>query len=125
MACRKGTLLARPLWGDNVFIAAPSSGGIISPMRRALTAVLLVLAAGCGAPKTHEEQLEEVFSNTFLGHHQSAVATVFSPSSAELDALVAFILSIDETSTALAIPAKGSGGGSLCFYPCRHGSRGD
>jgi YVTN family beta-propeller protein len=61
--------------------------------------------------------LEEVFDARFLQHHQSAVASVFSPSAAQVRQLVAYLLSIDESTTTYPIPARGYAGGDLCFYP--------
>ena len=73
-----------------------------------------------GAPYFHAgnaRTLEEVFSSLFLKHHQSAIASVFSPSEAQVKQMVAYVLSIDEDTAPFAIPAKSNKGGDLCFYP--------
>jgi YVTN family beta-propeller protein len=61
--------------------------------------------------------LEEVFDTRFVGHHQSAIAQVFSPAPAQVRQLVAFLLSIDESTPTIAVPSPGSSGGVLCHYP--------
>jgi cytochrome c peroxidase len=79
-----------------------------------------LLGMQVGAPYYHAgnaRTLEEVFSSLFLKHHQSAIASVFAPSEAQVKQMVAYILSIDEGSAPFAIPAKGNKGGDLCFYP--------
>jgi hypothetical protein len=53
----------------------------------------------------------------FVGHHQSAIASVFAPNATQVKQLVAFLLSIDENEPTIAIPAKGNKGGDICFYP--------
>jgi len=72
-----------------------------------------------GAPYFHAgnaRTLEEAFGATFLGHHQSPIAQVFNPTAAQIRQLVTFLLSIDESTTPVPIPAVGSNGGDLCFH---------
>jgi mono/diheme cytochrome c family protein len=79
-----------------------------------------LLGAQIGAPFYHAgnaRTLEEAFDAIFAGHHQSAIAAVFSPSAAQKKQLVSYLLSIDESSAPVAIPAKGANGGVLCFVP--------
>jgi hypothetical protein len=83
-----------------------------------------LLGMQVGAPFYHAgnaRTLEEVFSNLFKGHHQSAIASVFEPhvppDDTKVRQLVAYILSIDEDEAAFPIPAKSNKGGDLCFYP--------
>jgi YVTN family beta-propeller protein len=79
-----------------------------------------LLGVQVGAPYFHAgnaRTLEEAFSTMFVGHHQSAIASVFAPSATQVKQLVAFLLSIDENEPAVAIPAKGNKGGDICFYP--------
>lgn len=79
-----------------------------------------LLGAQVGAPFYHAgnaRTLEEAFDALFAGHHQSAIAQVFSPGAAEKKQLVAYLLSIDEDQAPFDIPAKGASGGDLCFYP--------
>ncbi|MFT3775436.1 MAG: hypothetical protein QM820_59575 [Minicystis sp.] len=79
-----------------------------------------LLGLQVGAPYFHAgnaRTLEEVLSALFVGHHQSPVAQVFSPSAAQVKQLVAYMLSIDEDEQPFAIPAKGAAGGDICFYP--------
>jgi DNA-binding beta-propeller fold protein YncE len=78
-----------------------------------------LLGTQVGAPYFHAgnaRSLEEALSSTFLGHHQSAIAAVFNPSAAQVKQLVAYLLSIDESTTPFAIPAAGNTGGDLCAY---------
>jgi cytochrome c peroxidase len=74
-----------------------------------------------GAPYFHAgnaRTLEELFNDVlFNQHHRSAIAQVFTPTPAQVQQLVAFVLSIDEDEPTLAIPAKSAVGGDLCFYP--------
>jgi cytochrome c peroxidase len=79
-----------------------------------------LLGSQIGGPFFHAgnaRTLEELFTSRFSGHYQSAVAQVFSPDATQLRQLVAFLLSIDESTTAFLIPAKSNTGGVLCFYP--------
>ncbi len=80
-----------------------------------------LLGMQVGAPFFHAgnaRTLEELLDDTlFSGHHRSAIATVFTPTDDQKRQLVAFMLSIDEDEAAAPIPAKGSTGGDLCFFP--------
>jgi len=51
---------------------------------------------------------------TFQGHWQSPVAQVFSPTATQIRQLIAFLLSIDESTTTYAVPALGDTGGDFC-----------
>ena len=82
-----------------------------------------LLGMQVGGPYFHAgnaRTLEEVFGPTFAGHYQSAVAQIFDPATADnnkgVQELVAYMLSIDESEPAAAIPGKGNGGGDICFY---------
>jgi YVTN family beta-propeller protein len=78
-----------------------------------------LLGMQVGAPYFHAgnaRTLEEAFGPTFLGHHQSAVAQVFNPTAPQIQQLVAFLLSIDESTPTVAIPAAGNRGGDICFH---------
>lgn len=79
-----------------------------------------LLGMQVGAPYFHAgnaRTLEELFDDTlFKGHHQSAIAQVFTLDATKRAQLVAFLLSIDEDEPTLAIPAKGANGGDICFY---------
>ncbi len=74
-----------------------------------------------GAPFFHAgnaRSLEELFDDTlFAEHHKSAITTGFNPDATAKRQLVQYILSLDESSTPVAIPAKGATGGDLCFWP--------
>lgn len=61
--------------------------------------------------------LEELFDARFSGHHQSAIAPTFTVNATKIRQLVAFLMSIDESSAPIAIPALGATGGDLCHYP--------
>jgi len=79
-----------------------------------------LLGLQVGAPYFHAgnaRSLEEGFNALFVKHHQSAIAQVFSPTAAQVKQLVAFLLSIDGSTTPIAIPAAGSNGGDICHYP--------
>jgi DNA-binding beta-propeller fold protein YncE/mono/diheme cytochrome c family protein len=79
-----------------------------------------LLGVQVGAPFFHAgnaRTLEELFDNMFAGHHQSAVAQVFTPNATDIRQLVAYLLSIDESTLAFPVVAKGATGGDLCFYP--------
>jgi YVTN family beta-propeller protein len=79
-----------------------------------------LLGMQVGAPFFHAGQartLEEVLDAVFVGHHQSAIASTFSPTDAQKAELVQFLLSIDTETDVVAVPAKGATGGDLCFYP--------
>ncbi len=79
-----------------------------------------LLGMQVGAPYFHAgnaRTLEEMFLGIFAGHHQSAIAQVFSPNADQVRQLVAFLLSIDESTAPVAIPAAGKDGGNICVYP--------
>ncbi len=79
-----------------------------------------LLGMQIGAPLFHAgnaRSLEELFDSRFIGHHQSAIAQVFSPSATQVKQLVAYLLSIDESEPPFNIPAAGSRGGDICYYP--------
>ena len=79
-----------------------------------------LLGLQVGAPYFHAgnaRSLEELFTADFAGHHQSAITSVFAPTAAQVRQLVAFLLSIDESTTPLGIPSLGASGGDLCHYP--------
>ena len=79
-----------------------------------------LLGLQVGAPYFHAgnaRTLEEVLSTTFQGHFQTAVASVFSPTPTQVEQLVAFMLSIDESTAASTVPAVGAAGGVICHYP--------
>jgi hypothetical protein len=61
--------------------------------------------------------LEELFDARFIGHHQSAIAPTFTVNTTQIRQLVAFLMSIDESTPPIAIPALGATGGDLCHYP--------
>jgi YVTN family beta-propeller protein len=79
-----------------------------------------LLGMQVGAPYFHAgnaRTLEELFLGIFAGHHQSAIAQQFNPSPDQLRQLVAFLLSIDETTTPFAPVGPGASGGNICAYP--------
>jgi len=79
-----------------------------------------LLGLQVGAPYFHAgnaRSLEEVFNAIFVKHHQSAIAQVFNPSATQVKQLVAFLLSIDGSTTPVAIPTAGANGGDICHYP--------
>ena len=62
-----------------------------------------------GAPYFHAgnaRTLEEVFSTTFQAHHE-AFSSNFSPTPQQVAQLVAFLDSIDDSTTPMAVPASG------------------
>ena len=76
-----------------------------------------LLGMQVGAPYFHAgnaRTLEEALSSTFAGHYQSPVAQVFSPTPAQVRELVAYLLSIDGSTTPVVIPALGASGGDYC-----------
>jgi cytochrome c peroxidase len=78
-----------------------------------------LLGLSVGAPYFHAgnaRTLEEAFGATFVGHHQSPIAQIFNPTPAQIQQLVAFLLSIDESTLPIAIPAAGNRGGDICFH---------
>ncbi len=79
-----------------------------------------LLGMQVGAPYFHAgnaRTLEEVFDDIFQGHHQSDIAQAFVMTEDKKRQLVAFLLSLDEDTTSVAVPAKGGQGGDLCFAP--------
>ena len=78
-----------------------------------------------GAPYYHAgnaRTLEVAFSSTFAPHHQSLAPNFLTDSdpavrAGKVDDLVAFLLSLDESTTALGIPALGPQGGDFCQAP--------
>ncbi|NUO49752.1 MAG: hypothetical protein HOV80_12930 [Polyangiaceae bacterium] len=80
-----------------------------------------LLGLQTGAPFFHAgnaRTLEELLDDgLFASHHRSAVASVFSPDETQKRQLIAYLLSIDESTTVEPIPAKGASGGDLCFFP--------
>jgi hypothetical protein len=85
-----------------------------------------LLGMSVGAPYFHAgnaRTLEEAFDAIFKGHHQSAVANIFDPNSTQgqadrqIQKLVAYVLSIDESEGTFPIPAAGKAtGGDFCFH---------
>lgn len=80
---------------------------------------LLGLAAG--APYFHAgnaRTLEEAFSSTFAAHYASPVAAAgFLSQVGDVSKLVAYLLSIDESSPPVPIPPVGPSGGDFCAPP--------
>jgi len=79
-----------------------------------------LLGLQVGGPFYHggnARTLEEVLDARFSGHHQSAIAPAFTVDATKIRQLVAFLMSIDESSAPIAIPALGPTGGDLCHYP--------
>jgi YVTN family beta-propeller protein len=79
-----------------------------------------LLGLQVGGPFFHggnARTLEEVLDARFSGHHQSAIAPAFTVDATKIRQLVAFLMSIDESSAPIAIPALGATGGDLCHYP--------
>lgn len=79
-----------------------------------------LLGMQVGAPFFHAgnaRTLEEVFDDLFEGHHSSDIAQAFTMNDDRKRQLVAFLLSLDEDTTTVAVPAKGGQGGDLCFPP--------
>lgn len=81
-----------------------------------------LLGMSVGAPYFHgggAATLESLFSPTFKTHYQAISPNLFAESdpterAAKVEALVQFILSIDESTETLAIPAAGAQGGDFC-----------
>lgn len=80
-----------------------------------------LLGMQTGAPYLHAGQartLEELFGPTFGPHWKALSQNVnFLAAPADVDALVAYLLSIDETVDPLAVPAVGAEGGDFCAAP--------
>jgi YVTN family beta-propeller protein len=78
-----------------------------------------LLGTQVGAPYFHAgnaRTLEEAFGAAFVGHHQSPIAQIFNPTAMQIQQLVAFLLSIDESTSPIAVPAVGARGGDICFH---------
>lgn len=80
-----------------------------------------LLGVQIGAPFFHAGQvrtLEGLLSKTFAAHREALSGGFLAEGSpgreAKLNALVAFLLSIDEDAETIAIPALGPGGGDFC-----------
>ncbi|MFO0614378.1 MAG: YncE family protein [Polyangiaceae bacterium] len=79
-----------------------------------------LLGVQVGAPYFHAgnaRTLEEGFSNLFLGHHKTEVASVNVLTPDQVRQLTAFVLSIDETTPVQANQPKGAKGGDICVAP--------
>ena len=83
-----------------------------------------VLGMQVGAPFYHAgnaRTLEELFDGIFAGHHGPLADDGFlsgGGAAAQRDALVHYLLSLDEASTPLALPASaGADGGDFCASP--------
>jgi hypothetical protein len=78
-----------------------------------------------GAPYYHggnARTLEAAFSSVFAVHHQSLAPNFLAETdvavrAGKVDALVAFLLSLDASATAVGIPALGAQGGDFCQSP--------
>jgi len=78
-----------------------------------------------GGPYLHGGQartLEALFSSTFAAHHQSLApnfldATDPTVLASDIDDLVSFLLSIDESTSPLTLPSLGPQGGDFCTSP--------
>src|SRR5262249_33384229 len=78
-----------------------------------------LLGLQTGAPYFHAgnaRTLEELLSSTFDAHTK-ALNGVLALSPTQIDALVAYLLSIDESTAPLPLPAVGSQGGTFCSFP--------
>ena len=81
-----------------------------------------LLGLATGAPYLHAGQvrtLEALFASTFATHHHALAPNFLTDSDpaalkTKIDNLIAFLLSVDETSTAVAIPTFGAAGGNFC-----------
>lgn len=76
-----------------------------------------LLGLQVGGPFFHAgnaRTLEELFNGRFSGHHQSAIASVFTPDPTIIRQLTAFMLSLDEATATAPIPTLGASGGDLC-----------
>jgi len=82
-----------------------------------------ILGMSVGAPYFHAgnaRTLEELFDGMFAGHHGAVAATGFlsgATATQDRDALIAYLLSIDESTTPLTVPALGAQGGVFCAAP--------
>jgi hypothetical protein len=78
-----------------------------------------LLGASVGAPYLHAggaRSLEELFTDTFLTHHRALSANFLIGADAEARRLemIHFLLSIDDSTANVAVPAVGVTGGKLC-----------
>ena len=63
-------------------------------------------------------KLDELLSPLFVEQTTALTQNVnFLLQAGDVDNLVAFVLSIDETTTTLSVPAVGDEGGDFCDYP--------
>ncbi len=85
-----------------------------------------LLGLATGAPYLHAGQatsLESLFGTTFAAHHAGPLAPNFLSETdpkvrdANVQKLIAYLLSIDEDTTTLPIPAPGATGGDFCAAP--------
>ncbi|WP_146649357.1 YncE family protein [Labilithrix luteola] len=81
-----------------------------------------LLGMGVNAPYFHAgnaRTLEAALSDTFLAHHGALNGTFLKGADAATKraALVEFLLSIDEETTAMKVPALGPNGGDFCSAP--------
>jgi hypothetical protein len=81
-----------------------------------------LLGVSVGAPYLHAgnaRTLEALFSGTFAQHHQALAPNFLTETDpyeveTKIDALVQYLLSIDEDAAYPALPTPGAAGGSLC-----------
>jgi cytochrome c peroxidase len=102
-------------------MSTPAEGSMSTATTRRGYNTPSLLGAVAGAPYFHAgnaRTLEELFDPMFAGHYQSAIAQVFAPSAADIRALIAFLLSIDEDHPpdVLPPPALGARGGDMCRF---------
>lgn len=78
-----------------------------------------ILGMQVGAPFFHAgnaRTLEELLSSLFSGHH-AALTPGWTPSGQDVAHLVAYLSSIDESTTPWPLPAIGADGGDFCVAP--------
>lgn len=80
-----------------------------------------LLGMATGAPYLHAgnaRTLEALFGDTFRSHHQALAVNFLDPSdtqaASQRDALVQFVLSIDDAAETVGLPPLGPKGGDLC-----------
>ncbi len=83
-----------------------------------------LLGMATGAPYLHAgnaRTLEALLGDTFRAHHQALATNFLDPSDAQAtaqrDALVQFVLSVDASAEVVPLPALGPKGGDLCRTP--------
>jgi len=80
-----------------------------------------LLGLQVGGPYFHAgnaRSLEEMYNNVIFAKHYDALGAVFTPTATTTRQLVAYLLSIDESTTAPALPtAPSAEGGNICHYP--------